>query len=324
MLLKKWSAFFNPEQFQGWGKKKNYFEGWYFKILNKECNQALAIIPGIAMDSGGTKKAFIQLLDGKLHRSEYYSFDGSAFQAKPGLFEIKIDQNCFTQNSIQLDLPILKGSLNFENPIGWPKPWYSPGIMGPYAFVPFMECYHGIVSMDHAINGRLAYNLDTIDFTDGRGYIEKDWGHSFPSSYVWMQSNHYSNSGISFKASVANIPWIRNSFVGFIAGLWYHNQLIRFTTYNNTRLRKCKILLDHVELILENKKYLLEIYAHRNQATHLASPIQGVMDGRIEESMNSAIEVQLYSKKEKKLIFNDTGRHAAMEVAGAIDEIQIN
>lgn len=324
MLLKKWSAFFNPEQFQGWGKKKNYFEGWYFKILNKECSQALAIIPGIAMDAEGKKKAFIQLLDGKLHRSEYYSFDGSAFQAKPGLFEIKIDQNCFTQNSIQLDLPILKGSLNFENPIGWPKPWYSPGIMGPYAFVPFMECYHGIVSMDHAINGKLAYNLDTIDFTDGRGYIEKDWGHSFPSSYVWMQSNHFSNSGISFKASVANIPWIRNSFVGFIAGLWYQNQLIRFTTYNNTRLRKCKILLDHVELILENKKYLLEIYAHRNQATQLASPIQGVMDGRIEESMNSRIEVQLYSKKEKKLIFNDTGRHTAMEVAGAIDEIQIN
>lgn len=324
MLLKKWSAFFNPEQYQGWGKSKNYFEGWYFKILNNDCDQALAIIPGISMDSNGKKTTFIQILDGKLHRSVFYTFEGAAFNATPGVFEIQIEENVFSETKIQLNLPILKGALNFENLVGWPKPWYSPGIMGPYAFVPFMECYHGIVSMDHAINGKLAYNLDTIDFTDGRGYIEKDWGHSFPSSYVWMQSNHFSKPGISFKASVANIPWIRNSFVGFIAGLWYENQLIRFTTYNNTRLRKCNITLDFVEIQLENRNNLLKLFAHRSQATQLASPIKGIMDGRIEESMSSKIEVELYSKKEQKILFHDTGFHAAMEVAGTIEELLTN
>ncbi|MCK7537696.1 MAG: tocopherol cyclase family protein [Marinilabiliales bacterium] len=35
------------------------------------------------------------------------------------------------------------------------------------------------------------------DFSGGRGYIEKDWGHSFPSAYVWMQSNHFQLARIS-------------------------------------------------------------------------------------------------------------------------------
>jgi hypothetical protein len=51
--------------------------------------------------------------------------------------------------------------------------------MGPYAFVPFMECYHGILSMDHKINGQLIIHDEIIDFTGGKGYMEKDWGQSF-------------------------------------------------------------------------------------------------------------------------------------------------
>ena len=56
-----------------------------------------------------------------------------------------------------------------------------PGVMGPFSFVPFMECYHGVVNIDHKISGSLMINNEEIDFTDGYGYIEKDWGKSFPN-----------------------------------------------------------------------------------------------------------------------------------------------
>ena len=36
MLFTKLYSFFNPEQFQGWGKTKKYFEGWYFKVVNAD------------------------------------------------------------------------------------------------------------------------------------------------------------------------------------------------------------------------------------------------------------------------------------------------
>jgi hypothetical protein len=45
------------------------------------------------------------------------------------------------------------------------------------------------------------------------------------------------------------------------------------------------------------------------------------MDGRIEESMSSIIEVSVTDKKTGREIFRDSGRNAAIEVAGSINEI---
>ena len=51
--------------------------------------------------------------------------------------------------------------------------------MGPFSFVPLMECYHGILSMNHSLKGTLSFQGENLLFTGGKGYIEKDWGHSF-------------------------------------------------------------------------------------------------------------------------------------------------
>jgi tocopherol cyclase len=321
MLLKKINAFFSPEQFQGWGKKRNYFEGWYFKIVSADEKNAYAIIPGIAMDKRGNRQAFIQVLDGKMKTARYHRFDAGDFLPAADRFYIAIKSNSFSEQHLQVDLPGLKGTLQFCGNIPWPKKIYSPGIMGPYAFAPFMECYHGIVSMNHAVSGALHVNDKSLSFDGGRGYIEKDWGRSFPSAYFWMQSNHFSSPGVSLKCSVAKIPWVTKSFTGFIGGLWLHDRLFRFTTYNGTKLRKSFADEKKVELVLENTKHRLEILAHRDKATALASPIGGLMDGRIEESMTATMDVLLTDKKSGAAIFHDTGRNAGLEVAGKIEEI---
>lgn len=312
---------FNPEEFQGRGRKHSYFEGWYFKVLTSAETKAYAFIPGIAMDTAGNKQAFVQVLDGKKHAAHYFTFDSNSFTAASGRFEIAVEENQFSKDSINLHLPGIQGCLTFKNRIPWPSHWYSPGIMGPFTFVPFMECYHDILSMDHTVFGQLKIDGEIIDFDNGRGYIEKDWGRSFPNAYVWMQSNHFSTPGVSIKASVAKIPWMGKSFVGFIAGVWLHDRLIRFTTYNNASLRKLTIGKNEIELVLENKNYQLYVVAVRDTATSLASPIRGLMEGRIEESMSSIIEVSITDRKTGHEIFRDSGRNAGLEVAGSINEI---
>jgi tocopherol cyclase len=320
-MINKIKAFFNPEQFQGWGKTSNYFEGWYFKVLSADVSHAFAFIPGIAMDQKGKQQAFIQVLDGRKKTAQYHTFHIDSFTPIAGKFAIHIQDNFFSETCIKLNMPNVKGELQFKGNVPWPKSFFSPGIMGPFSFIPFMECYHGIVSMNHAIEGSLNINGSSIDFTGGLGYIEKDWGRSFPSAYVWMQTNHFSAEGISLKASVANIPWLGSSFVGFIAGLWLHDRLIQFNTYNGTILRKLKINEKTVEILMQNKTYELSIVAHRDQATSLASPINGLMDGRIEESMSSIVNVELIETKSRKVIFSDKGYHAGLEVAGDIQKI---
>ena len=123
MIFNKISTFFNPERFQGQGKKRRYFEGWYFKIVDQTENYAFAIIPGVAMDDNGKKQSFIQVLNGKKQTAVYHKFDLEQFISANNKFEISIGTNSFSQNHIQLDLPELKGSLQFENLVGWPKPF---------------------------------------------------------------------------------------------------------------------------------------------------------------------------------------------------------
>ena len=189
-------AIWNPHVYHGWGRSKKFFEGWYYKIVNESQTSAFAIIPGIAMDENGNKQSFIQVLDGINNIAKYHKFKAEEFKPTPRRHSLKIGNNYFSRDEISLDLPNIKGDLKFRNLSPWSNSFLSPGIMGPYSFIPFMECYHGIVSMNHDILGSLKYNNEDISFNNGKGYMEKDWGHSFPKAYVWMQSNHFSKSKI--------------------------------------------------------------------------------------------------------------------------------
>ncbi|TVR73940.1 MAG: hypothetical protein EA408_03660 [Marinilabiliales bacterium] len=320
-VFRRLRSLFNPEIYQGWGRNRSYFEGWYFKVLSSDEKSAFAIIPGVAMDKDGNRHAFVQVLDGFRKKADYHRFDFSEFIPSSENFSVVIGSNHFSAGSASLDLPGLRGELNFSGNVPWPKPWYSPGIMGPYTFAPFMQCYHGIVSMDHSIDGVLEYSGKKIDFTGGRGYIEKDWGSSFPEGYIWIQSNHFSEPGVSLKTSIAKIPWLSGSFTGFISGVWLHDRLIRFTTYNGSSLKKVAVEEGMVEIVLQNKTYLLEMVVFRDTATALASPLSGHMDGRIEESMSSEMDVSLTERKSGKVIFSGKGRNVAVEVAGNVGEI---
>jgi len=99
-MFKNLQTIFHPDQFQGWGKKKRYFEGWYFKIVNADETKAFAFIPGIAMDENGQQQSFIQVLDGKKRTSEYHKFEANDFSPKFGKFEIEIADNFFSGDSI--------------------------------------------------------------------------------------------------------------------------------------------------------------------------------------------------------------------------------
>ncbi len=321
MLLRRIRPVFKPALYHGWGRRRKFFEGWYFKIINKSADRVYAIIPGISIDKYGSKHSFIQFLDGNNLKSEYFKFGYEDFSSAKDKFEISIGGNNFSESALNLNLPGLKGNLEFYGLNSWPDKWYSPGIMGPYTFVPFMECYHGILSMDHQIEGNLLLANETLDFTGGRGYMEKDWGRSFPDAYIWMQSNHFNSTGLSLKLSVARIPWLGSAFTGFIAGLLYDGKLYEFTTYNGSRLEHLTISVKELDIQISNKKFRLNIVAKRNNATLLASPISGEMSGHISESMQSEVDITLESLKPAKLLYRGKGKNTALEVAGKVETL---
>ncbi|MGB9937983.1 MAG: tocopherol cyclase family protein [Methanobacterium sp.] len=317
-----------PEVFQGRGKKRDYFEGWYFKSIDGNEKIAYSIIPGISLSRDSDKShAFIMLLDARNHKMYYFKYPVSDFWADKSKFEIKIHKNLFSLQKIKLDINEpqneVKADLEFGNIIPWPVKLLSPGVMGPYAFIPKMECYHGVLSFDHQINGFVEINGDKKDFNGGKGYMEKDWGTSMPSSWIWMQTNHFEEDGISLFGSIANIPWLRNYFTGYIFGLLYEGNIYRFTKYNGAKINELVVDNDKIHVKIENKSYILEINAKRAEGVDLPAPSLGEMTSKVNESLKSRIKLEFYrkSKHKNELIFSGTGRNAGLEFVGDIKEL---
>ncbi|HLP96181.1 MAG TPA: tocopherol cyclase family protein [Saprospiraceae bacterium] len=315
MFLTKLRALWNPDQYQGWGRTRQYFEGWYFKVVSRDERHAMAFIPGISM--GTESHSFIQVMDGKACKATYHRFAAKEFVPSATHFNVMVGPNQFNGQEIRLQLPDISGTLRFQNTTPWPKMLGAPGIMGWYSFVPFMECNHGIVSLDHQLEGVLQIGGKEVDFTGGRGYIEKDWGHSFPRAYVWMQSNHFDHEGkTSLMASVAHIPWLGSYFIGFISGFWLDGRLIKFATYTGAK-KHLELSGQQLTLVLQQSGKELRILAQQAAGTALVSPLSGEMTGKIQESLQATIQVELLDKGVR--IFEGTGRNAGLEVAGAVE-----
>lgn len=310
----------NPAAYHGHRKRPPFFEGWYIKLVDATERHRYAVIPGVFLNDDPAKAhAFIQVLDGITGDSAYYIFPLSSFKAAEYEFDVQIGPNRFCVDGIELHLEggeiPLRGEVRFAGQSPWPVRVTSPGIMGWYAWIPFMECYHGVVSLDHRLQGALTLGEERLDFGGGRGYIEKDWGQSFPAAWVWMQTNHFDTAGTCLTASVATIPWIGRAFRGFIVGLWHERRLYRFATYTGAHIEKLSVTDSHVGWILRDRQHRLEIMATRASGGLLHSPSRTEMHRRVMETLQSTVQVCLSQIRGREL-FNGVGRNAGLEVQG--------
>ena len=135
-----------PEAFQGVGKKENYFEGWYFKSVDRTEQTAYAVIPGVSISKDPSKShAFIMLVDARNQKMYYFKYACRDFWVNEKKFEMKIGKSYFSLDRLQLDMDDgvnkISAELKFKNIYPWPVTLFSPGTMGWYAFVPMMECF---------------------------------------------------------------------------------------------------------------------------------------------------------------------------------------
>jgi len=313
---------YHPEIFQGNLSKLKYFEGWYYKFVSADQQKAIAIIPGVALYDEKDRHAFIQIIDGINQHSCYHRFDTNDVSFSKNEMDFSIGKNRFTSTSAILALEEITGEIHFPITTPLSSALLNPGIMGWYSFTPFMQCYHGIVSLYHKLEGQTQGAFGNINWADGTGYIEKDWGSSFPKCWIWMHSNHFlSQQPASLMASVAHIPWMGSYFIGFIVILWIDGKEYRFATYNQSKM-KCVVTDEGVEMNFKRKTLQLDIKATRGKTAELRSPIQGRMEGKINESLQATLDVTLLDSG--KSIFSSIATTTGLEVAGDTTILESN
>lgn len=250
-----------------------YFEGWYLK--HQKDNDTLACIPGISL-SKESNTAFIQIITKE--QSWYLSYPISDFRKHPSGRAVRIGDNLFTQNGVRLHIQTPDLSLRGTIRYGWmARP--AGDIMGPFRFLPHMECRHGLISLGHSLTGSVVLNGRTLNFDNGTGYIETDWGHSFPSRYCWSQCNTFPHGNTCVFLSAARIPVAGFAFPGCISDVLYQGREYRLATYTGARITRW--MPDCIQLTQGDS--CLEAVLLRAWGCPLAAPHAGQMTRTVYE-----------------------------------------
>jgi len=304
-----------PFIFQGDQSTKGYFEGWYYKQVNAARGHTISVIFGVSMHVAHTH-SFVQLLLTNPLRTYYFEYPIGEFSYVDGAF--RIGPNCFSKQGITLDLHQddfnCTGSLTYTKLTELKTSFYMPSIMGPFAYIPGMECNHGVVSMRHQVDGTLELNNESWSFQSDTGYIEKDWGRSFPKRYIWIQGNHFAKSEANLMLSVADIPFLKMNFEGVIAQLDIPDKSLRIATYFGGRKGKLERSKDGFLLELIQGGYRLQVIAKTDETGDLKAPVQGSMHATIKEGLGGTIFVRL--TKGKEILWEDSSGHCGIEIVG--------
>jgi hypothetical protein len=283
----------HPEYFQGL-RDDHYFEGWYFKFQNAR-SEIIAVILGVSKTKGN-EFAFIQVINNHDSKTSYTKYDIGEFSYEEDPWSVRIADNYFSFDKVMLNIAAdgieLSGEVNLSEITPLKTSLYAPNIMGPFAYLNFMECYHGVLSLHHNLQGQLTLNGRQVNFDGGCGYIEKDWGTSFPKEYVWVHGQDCANQDTLF-FSLAHIPFLGSAFNGLISVLYIDGIQYRFSSYDFAKVESVSKAGDSYFLAVKQGGYRLTLDLLLNNAKPLFSPQQGKMVGTIKESQESVCRVRL-------------------------------
>lgn len=333
------TRFYQPHVFQGRLDKRPYFEGWYFKIVDEASGLSMCLIPGVSLTADGKAHGFIQYADnlsgssGKVdYPLEDLSFSSEALNLTLGPQHLSSDRlSLVSETGFPYTI-----SLQIAKPLLYPVSLGHPGIMGPFRFAPAMECYHGVYLVEGRVTGTVTIGDQAIEIQNGAIYIEKDWGRSFPSAWIWLQASQFKatedileDSGqrpepqgpVHLMLSVANIPWIGRHFVGHLGYLWLGDLRIGLGTYRGSQVTIDVLEDGGVQLVANSGLYHIVITATPRQTVNLIAPSAGAMVRYMEESLGAQVVLEVY--RDGELIYEGTSQFAGYERCGVLSDLGI-
>lgn len=276
----------------------DYFCGWYFKCQSDQ--QTLAVIPAIHK-SKKEKSCSIQLITNEGTWRIFLPY--THFQQQTGKFNILVGENYFGEKGLSLccngkDCSVT-GSVKFGKflPIRY-------DIMGPFRYLPFMECRHSVLSMRHSVIGELRVNGVNYRFQNGIGYIEGDRGYSFPKEYAWTQC--FFEHG-SIMLSVADILLGSFHFNGVICIIQWQGKEYRLATYLGAKAVK----IEKGEIVVCQGDMMLSVKLIEKSLHPLLAPINGGMYRTIHES--AACRAVYCFKQKGQTVFSFESTRASFE-----------
>jgi len=314
-----------------------HFEGWYYRITHPERNESWVLIAAYWMDKGQRGRAFVELIhspSGTSYTQVIPHFDIDEVQNHEGEFAIKVDQ-------VFLSADRIKGVLKAENgqdvyldlDIDGCARWGAPDdernrwTMGWATEAPFVPLRWHVHHLKAFVTGTIDTGANEWRVDGYPMHQEKNWGRAFPTSWVWFQSNQFSDRpDVALVAAGGPIFPSRWSPDGYMIGLRWMDQFFTWRTQDTHLFPDVDFHVDDASgmglwrLVGENYRHRIEISvkAPADELIPIHVPTDDGLKMGAVEHLGANMEVSLFRRQGLSWVLMDTfqSTSSAVEAGG--------
>jgi hypothetical protein len=297
-----------PSSLKGNFKEDKYFEGWFQKVYSKKHKSSFIIIYGYATRNSYDTFGFIQVLIPNENIKILY-FPKSEISCDPNRHIIRMGNNMLTTELIRINSSNLNIHLNLSNnqPIQTFK-----NSMGYTYFIPNLPCYHSVMNSSHVVAGKIFYNDVRYTLDNEIGYLEKNWGTSFPETYFWLHAVDPTDRQVSLLFSRAEIKWLGQKFIKHIGHFHFDGKEIDLRDLKHFSYSSFMPSPENQILRITSKAISLEISILYRKKVKFKGPKEGQLSRDIYHYTDALINVCLIQNQKTRLFqlignFEDIG-----------------
>jgi tocopherol cyclase len=293
---------YKPTTLRGHLERNNYFEGWFQKIYSKELNASIVIIYGYATQNTTDKTGFIQiLLPKKTPEIIYFNRNEISFHPKEHI--VRMGENLLTTESIQIHTNDIHMFLKLTNN---QVTQTFKNSMGYYYFVPHLPCYHSVLNAAHQVSGEIQLKEARYVLNNENGYLEKNWGTSFPESYIWLHAVDPLDAKVSMLFSIAEIKWLGIKFLKHVGHFCFDDKQIDLRSLNNFAFTYQRPSKDNYQIQIKSSTLQIEISIALGNNILFKGPQGGKLSNDIIHFIDADIQIRL-SENNKTRTFHLVG-----------------
>jgi predicted transport protein len=165
--------------------------------------------------------------------------------------------------------------------------------MGYSYFVPNLPCYHSVLNASHVVSGEISYDGGQYSLVNEMGYLEKNWGTSFPENYFWLHAIDPENPQISLLFSRAEIKWLGKTFIRHVGHFRIDGMEIDLRELRNISTITFDQNTEIQTIRIESKSLKLYISINIGKNVILKGPTNGELSRDIIHHIDAVIDVKM-------------------------------
>jgi hypothetical protein len=174
--------------------------------------------------------------------------------------------------------------------------------MGYNYFLPNLPCYHAVLNTGHLVSGEIKQKNERFIIKNELGYLEKNWGTSFPETYYWLHAVDPNDPQVSILFSRAEIEWIGKKFIRHLGHLRFDEKEVDIRSLKNVTVSILSSCKDKHEIRIASKTLQMEISITHNNKVRFKGPFNGKLSRDIIHFPDSIIQIRLSENNKTRML----------------------